>query len=165
MAQEENMDKELLFQQYKLYCEMKEGFVNRNFATNKFYLSIIIILFVIIFFTRDVSFPYAISANLIMAAIGMAVSFFWWSNADSYNIMIRVKLKHVIDEMEKQLPMPAHLLEMKNYANYKKQNKLIVFSDMQKGCAIVMMLLFFVIFLFEVAYPLVAWLRGPFEGI
>ena len=54
---------------------------------------------------------------------------------------------------------------MKNYANYKKQNKLIVFSDMQKGCAIAMMLFFFVIFLFEFAYPLVSWISGPFDGV
>ena len=165
MAQSENTDKELLFQQYKLYCEMKESFVNRNFATNKFYLCMIIVIFLIMFFTRDISFDYNISANLVMSILGMAVGFFWWSNADSYNIMIKVKLKHVIDEMEKQLPMAAHLIEMQNYNNYKKQNKLIIFSDMQKGIAISMMLIFFVLFLFELAYPLITLCYGPSAGM
>ena len=160
MALDENIDKDLLFQQYKLYCEMKESFANRNFSTNKFYLCLIIVIFVIMFFTRDISFDYNISANLIMGLIGMAVSFFWWSNADSYNIMIKVKLKHVIDEMEKHLPMAVHLIEMKNYAEYKKENKLVIFSDMQKGIAIGMMVLFFVLFLFELAYPIVTAIYG-----
>ena len=103
------------------------------------------------FFTIDVSFKYGISANLIMTVLGMAVSFFWWSNADAYNIMIKVKLKHVIDEMEKQLPVPMHLWEMKNFAQYKKQNKVVIFSDMQKGVAIFMIFIFFCIFIIEAA--------------
>ena len=161
MAQDE---KNLLFEQYKLYYEMKEKFVDRNFTTNKFYLSLIVAIYVVMFFTRDISFDYNISANLVMALIGMAVSFFWWSNADSYNVMIKVKLKHVIDEMEKQLPFAPHLLEMQNYANYKKQNKLIIFSDIQKGIALAMAFIFFVLFLFELAYPLITIFYGPVDA-
>ena len=164
MTQAENTDKNLLFQQYKLYCEMKENYVNRNFTTNKFYLCLIVAIYAIMFFTRDISFDYNISANLILGIIGMAVSFFWWSNADSYNIMIKVKLKHVIDEMEKQLPMAVHLMEMKNYASYKKENKLVIFSDMQKGIAIAMLLIFFVLFLIELAHPVVSMLYGPVDS-
>ncbi len=164
MEQNNNIDKDLLFKQYKLYCQMKEGFVDRNFMTNKFYLCIVILIFVIMFFTRNITFDYNISANLIMAILGMAVSFFWWSNADAYNIMIKVKLKHVIDEMEKQLPMAAHLIEMKSFSQYKKQNKVVIFSDMQKGVAISMILIFFIIFLLEIAYPLVTMFYGPLEG-
>ena len=164
MEQDNNIDKDLLFKQYEIYCYEKESFANRNFATNKFYLCVIIAIYLIMFFTREISFSYNISANLIMAIIGMAVSFFWWSNADAYNIMIKVKLKHVIDEMEKQLPMPIHLIEMKNFSSYKKQNKLIIFSDMQKGVAIAMMLIFFVLFLLELSYPVTTLLFGPLDG-
>ena len=147
MEQNNNTDKNLLFEQYKLYCQMKEGFVDRNFMTNKFYLCVVIAIFVIMFFTRTITFDYNISANLVMSILGMAVAFFWWSNADAYNIMIKVKLKHVIDEMEKQLPMPMHLVEMKSFAQYKKQNKVVIFSDMQKGVAIAMIIIFFCLFL------------------
>ena len=157
-------DKEVLFEQYKLYCQMKEGFVDRNFMTNKFYLCVVIAIFVVMFFTRNVTFDYNISANLVMAILGMAVSFFWWSNADAYNIMIKVKLKNVIDEMEKVLPMSAHLIEMKGFSRYKKQNKVVIFSDMQKGVAISMILIFFIIFLLEVGYPLMTMFYGPLEG-
>ena len=164
MEKDNNIDKELLFEQYKLYCQMKEGFVDRNFMTNKFYLCVVIAIFVIMFFTRNITFNYNISANLIMSILGMAVAFFWWSNADVYNIMIKVKLKHVIDEMEKQLPMAAHLIEMKGFSQYKKQNKVVIFSDMQKGVAISMILIFFIIFLMEVAFPVMTIFYGPLEG-
>ena len=164
MGQENNMDKELLFQQYKLYCDQKESFASRNFLTNKFYLCVIIAIYLIMFLTRDISFAFNISANLIMSLIGMAVSFFWWSNADAYNIMIKVKLKHVIDEMEKQLPFPMHKMEQEKFREYKKENKIIVFSDMQKGVAIGMMLLFFALFIIEISAPIMTILLGPVEG-
>ena len=164
MEQENNMDKELLFRQYKLYCEQKESFASRNFVTNKFYLCLIIGIYLIMFLTRDISFAFNISANLIMSIIGMAVSFFWWSNADAYNIMIKVKLRHVIDEIEKQLPFPMHKVEQDKFKEYKKENKFIVFSDMQKGVAIGMMLLFFALFIIELSMPIMTLLLGPVDG-
>ena len=57
------------------------------------------------------------------------------------------KAYKLIDEMEKQLPVPMHLWEMKNFAQYKKQNKVVIFSDMQKGVAIFMIFIFFCIFI------------------
>lgn len=165
MEQEKsNFDKDLLFQQYEIYYTMKERFVDRNFMTNKFYLCVVIMIFVVMFFTKDITFDYNVSANLIMSILGMAVSFFWWSNADAYNIMIKVKLKHVIDEMEKHLPMAVHLIEMKGFSQYKKQNKVVIFSDMQKGVAICMILIFFIIFLMKLALPLITVLYGPLDG-
>ncbi len=162
MEQEnKNFDKEMLFNQYKLYYEMKERFVDRNFTTNKFYLCTVILIFVVMFFTKDIQFDYRISANLIMSIIGMAVSFFWWSNADAYNIMIKVKLKNVMDEMEKQLPYAIHLIEMKGFSQYKKENKVVVFSDMQKGVAICTCLLFFIIFLIKMADPVIELFYAP----
>ena len=164
MEQEKNFDKDLLLEQYKLYYTMKERFVDRNFTTNKFYLCMVIAIFVVMFFTTEITFAYGISANLVMSILGMAVSFFWWSNADAYNIMNKVKLKHVMDEMEKQLPMAIHLVEMKGFAQYKKQNKVVIFSDMQKGVAICMILIFFIIFLINMALPIVTIFYAPVDA-
>ena len=52
----ENLDKNLLLEQYKIYCYEKESFTNRNFATNKFYLCTIIAIFVIMFFAKNITF-------------------------------------------------------------------------------------------------------------
>ena len=157
----DTLDKNLLLEQYKIYCYEKESFANRNFATNKFYLCTIIAIFLIMFFTKNITFDYNISANLIMALIGIAISFFWWSNADAYNILIKVKLKHVIDEMEKQLPIAMHAIENDNFIKYKKQNKLFVFSDTQKIVAIIMGIIFGILLIFEIIYPIVNLLYGP----
>lgn len=157
----ENLDKNLLLEQYKIYCYEKESFANRNFATNKFYLCTIIAIFLIMFFTKDITFNYNVSANLIMAFIGIAISFFWWSNADAYNILIKVKLKHVIEEMEKQLPIAMHGIENDNFMKYKKQNKIFVFSDTQKIVAIIMGIIFGILFVFEIIYPIANLLYGP----
>ena len=41
---------ELIFQEYRLYTEQKDNFIDRNFNTNRFYMiSIIVILFAMIF--------------------------------------------------------------------------------------------------------------------
>ena len=47
---------ELIFQEYKLYAEQKENFIDRNFQTNKFYMiSFVAIIFAMIF-TNNVVF-------------------------------------------------------------------------------------------------------------
>ena len=41
---------ELIFQEYKLYAEQKENFIDRNFRTNRFYMiSFVAIIFAMIF--------------------------------------------------------------------------------------------------------------------
>ena len=155
------MDKELLIEQYKIYYSMKERFVDRNFTTNKFYLVLVFVILLAMFYAKNISFDYNISANLILAILGMAISYFWWANADTYNIMIRVKLKHVMDEIEKELPFPIHSMEQKGFIQYKKQNKVLVFSDMQKAIALAMLLIFFVLFLLQLVYPIAELFYGP----
>ena len=155
------MDKELLIEQYKIYYSMKERFVDRNFTTNKFYLVLVFVILLAMFYTKNISFDYNISANLILAILGMAISYFWWSNADTYNTMIKVKLKHVMDEIEKELPFPIHSMEQKGFIQYKKQNKILVFSDMQKAIALAMLLIFFVLFLLQLVYPIAELFYGP----
>ena len=155
------MDKELLIEQYKIYYTMKERFVDRNFTTNKFYLAFVFIILLAMFYTKDISFDYNITANLVLSILGMGISYFWWANADTYNTMIRVKLKHVMDEIEKELPFPIHALEQKGFVQYKKQNKILVFSDMQKAVALAMLLIFFVLFLLQIVYPIAEIIYGP----
>jgi hypothetical protein len=159
------MDKELLIEQYKIYYSMKERFVDRNFTTNKFYLAFVFIILMAMFYTKDISFDYNITANLVLSILGMGISYFWWANADTYNTMIRVKLKHVMDEIEKELPFQIHALEQKGFVQYKKQNKILVFSDMQKAVALAMLIIFFVLFLLQIVYPIAELIYGPMVTI
>ena len=47
---------ELIFQEYKLYSEQKENFIDRNFSTNKFYLATFIVTIFAIIYTNNVVF-------------------------------------------------------------------------------------------------------------
>lgn len=142
-------DKHIALEQYRIYCTMKENFVDRNFGTNKYYISVLIVLFVAMYITQDISFEFNISAIMINCLIGMGICFFWWSNVDSYDTLIKIKLKSVIDEIEKVLPIQPHLLEKEGFMEFRKQKKGYIFSDVQKGMALGMFIMFMVLFLIE----------------
>ena len=85
------MDREeLIFNEYKTYCEQKENFIDRNFRTNKFYMTAVVVLIFAMIYTGNVVFLNKISATLVFALFGISVSALWWMNVDSYNTLIKV---------------------------------------------------------------------------
>lgn len=141
---------EILFQQYKLYTEQKEQFANRSFYTNKFYLSLIILLILIMFLTKDYSFAYGLSSTLIFSIAGMALCVLWWINVDSYNFILKVKLSKVVEEIEKKLPFQPYTQEFLAIKELRKNKKAFVFADIQKLLATFVLLLFFVLAISEI---------------
>ena len=96
---------ELIFQEYKLYAEQKENFIDRNFQTNKFYMvSFVAIIFAMIY-TGNVVFMSKISATLVFSLIGISVCALWWMNVDAYNILIKIKFANVLETLEEKLPV------------------------------------------------------------
>ena len=79
---------EIMFEQYKLYTEQKEKFVDRSFQANRFYLLLILGLVVVMFLTKDYSFSYGLNSTLIFSAMGVAICSLWYINVDSYNLLI-----------------------------------------------------------------------------
>ena len=144
------MDKdELIFQEYKLYTEQKENFIDRNFKTNRFYMiSFVAIIFAMIF-TNNIYFISFISATLIFSLIGILVCSLWWMNVDAYNILIKIKYANVIEKIEEKLPITPFSDEYKGIEEYKN-NKVFMFSDIQKFIAVVGALFFFAIFVSEI---------------
>ena len=72
---------ELIFKEYKTYCEQKENFVNRNFSTNKFYMVAIVILVFAMIYTGNIVFLNKISATLVFAIFGIkdiSIAFSHW---------------------------------------------------------------------------------------
>lgn len=141
---------EILFQQYKLYTEQKEQFANRSFYTNKFYLTLIILLILIMFLTKDYSFAYGLSSTLVFSIAGMALCMLWWINVDSYNFILKVKLSKVIEEIEKKLPFQPYTQEFLAIKELRKNKKAFVFADIQKLLATFVLLLFFVLAISEI---------------
>ena len=140
---------EILFQQYRLYTEQKEKFVDRSFQTNKFYLLLLLGLILTMYLTKDCSFIYDLSSTLVFSAAGLAICVLWWINVDSYNFLIKVKLSKVIEEIEKKLPIQPYTQEFLAIKDFRKNKREFLFADIQKSLAILLLLLFFILFSYE----------------
>lgn len=146
---------ELLFQQYKLYTEQKDTFVERSFATNKFYLVLVLVMLVVVFLTQDINFHNKVNLSLVLCIAGAALSALWWLNMDSYNFLIKMKFSKVIQEIEKSLPGQPYEMEYQAIIDYRKNKKMFLFSDIQKALALLSFLLYFVLLMIELV-PMLA---------
>lgn len=143
---------EIMFQQYKLYSEQKERFVDRSFITNKFYLVLVLAIILTMYLTKEYSFVYGLSSTLIFSIAGMVICFLWWINVDSYNFLIKVKLSKVLEELEKKLPVQPYTQEFAAILDLRKSKREFLFADIQKIFTILTFLLFFVLFLYEIFF-------------
>ena len=145
---------ELIFQEYKLYTEQKDNFIDRNFNTNRFYMvSIIVILFAMIY-TGNVVFMERLTATLVFSIIGMSFCALWWMNVDSYNTLIKIKFANVIEKIEEKFPVKPFTDEYKGIEEFRNK-KVFMFSDIQKFIAVLGALFFFAVFVSEIS-PLIA---------
>ena len=132
-----------------MYTEQKENFIDRNFKTNRFYMLAIIGLIFALIYTHNILFLNKLTATLIFAFFGIAVSSLWWMNVDSYNTLIKIKYADVIEKIEEKLPIHPYTDEYKSIEEFKNR-KIFMFSDIQKLIAIVSALFFFAVFISEI---------------
>ena len=144
---------ELILREYKMYSEQKENFIDRNFNTNRFYMASIFVLIIALIYTGNVIFLNKISARLVFALMGTAVCTLWWMNVDSYNTLIKVKFANVLERIEEKLPVKPFTDEYKGIEDFRN-NKVFMFSDIQKLIAVTAALFFFAVFVSEIT-PLV----------
>lgn len=140
---------ELLLEEYKLYTEQKDNFIDRNFSTNRFYMISFVAVILVLIFTGNIVFMEKLTATLLFSAIGMAVCTLWWMNVDSYNILIKIKFANVIEQMEEKLPFKPFTEERKGIEEFRNK-KIFMFSDIQKFIAVLGALFFFIIFVSEI---------------
>ena len=141
---------ELIFNEYKLYAEQKENFIDRNFRTNRFYMIIVIALIFAMIYTGNVIFMNKLSATLVFALFGLAASILWWMNVDSYNTLIKIKYADVIEKIEEKLPVQPFRDEYKSIDEFKK-NKVFMFSDIQKFIATIAAIFYFAVCVSEIS--------------
>lgn len=148
------MDREeLIFQEYKTYCDQKENFIDRNFNTNKFYMAAIFVIIIAMIYTGNVVFINLITATLVFALLGVSISALWWMNVDSYNTLIKIKYANVIEKIEEKFPVKPFTDEYQGIDEYRGK-KVFMFSDIQKLIAAISALFFFAICVSEIS-PLV----------
>ncbi len=143
------MDREqLVFEEYKLYTEQKENFIDRNFRTNRFYMTAVFVLLFALMYTTNIVFLEKISATLLFALLGISVSALWWMNVDSYNTLIKVKYANVIEKIEEKFPVKPFTDEYKGIEEFRNR-KVFMFSDIQKLIASVAAVFFFAVLVSE----------------
>ncbi len=144
---------EMILQEYRLYTEQKDNFIDRNFNTNRFYMISFLVVILAMIFTSNVVFMERITATLLFSLIGISVCALWWMNVDSYNTLIKIKFANVIEKIEEKLPVKPFTEEYKGIEEFRDK-KVFMFSDIQKIIAVFGALFFFAVFVSE-ASPIV----------
>lgn len=123
-------EKYLILEQYRIYSDAKEKFIDRQFSTNKFYLTVNIIILLLAYVLNILTPQY--HATLVLSIIGIAITFMWTMSIDTYQTLIKVKYAKVLEFIETKLPEQPYHKEFEEYTSMKKKKNLIVFGDMQK---------------------------------
>ena len=144
----DNNDKYLILEQYRIYSDAKEKFIDRQFTTNKFYLVLNIIILITTYILSTLTPQY--HAVIVLCVIGMAVSFMWWVNIDTYQMLIKVKYANVLEYLETKLPEQPYHKEFKDYSEMKRNKNLIVFGDFQKYLTITIAMVYVIACTFSV---------------
>ena len=98
-------DKVILLEQYKVFVKTADDITVRRLATNRFYLTILLGLFIIAgsFISKEMAGLFDKQIILILiSVIGIFLSLFWYMNIESYRLLNKAKFK-VIHEMEAEL--------------------------------------------------------------
>ena len=124
----------VILEQYKIYSDAKEKFIERQFVTNRFYLVLNLVILITLQIISTITpqlYPL-----IVLALIGVGISLMWWMNIDSYQLLIKVKYSGVLEYLETKLPEQPYKKEYNDYTQLKKKNNLIVFGDFQKFLAL-----------------------------
>ncbi len=141
-------DKSIILEQYRIYSDAKEKFIDRQFTTNRFYLVLNLILLVITYLLATLTPQY--QPVIVLSVIGMAASLMWWMNIDSYQLLIKIKYAQVLEYLETKLPEQPYKKEFQDYKDIKKRKKLIVFGDFQKVLTIAIACVYLVACMYSV---------------
>ncbi len=129
-----NDEKFLILEQYRIYTDAKEKFIDRQFATNRFYLVLNIILLVTTYVLSTLTPQY--QPVIVLSVIGIAITLMWWMNIDTYQMLIKVKYANVLEYLETKLPEQPNHKEFVDYSEMKHKKGVIVFGDFQKILAL-----------------------------
>ncbi len=134
-------EKHLILEQYRIYNEMKESFINRSFMINRFFMIISAVFLFSLIFTK------MLAANqffllLGLEIFGMASCIMWISNQDAYSTIIKIKYNSVIEKLEDDLPKAPNKDEYKELTDRRSNKRIILVKDIQKWFAILLMFVF-----------------------
>lgn len=134
-------EKHLILEQYRIYNEIKESFINRSFMINRFYMIFSAVFLFSLIFAKMLA-PTQYFLLLGLEVFGIAVCIMWISNQDAYSSIIKIKYNSVIEKLEEDLPKSPNKEEYKELSDQRSNKKVILVKDIQKWFAIFLMLVF-----------------------
>ncbi|OKZ72236.1 MAG: hypothetical protein BHV87_12680 [Clostridiales bacterium 36_14] len=142
----------IILEQYRIYTESKDKFIERSFQTNRHYFLVVCVLCVILVLFKQFFPSIAIIFTLFLSFAGMGITILWYINQDNYLYLIKIKYANVLEEIEKRLPIAPNQMEHNSLDDkLKKHNAFIfLFSDIQKFMAIILFLFFLTYFLIDI---------------
>lgn len=144
---DEQIDKELLLEQYKTFLQTSEDLVSRRQNVNNFYISInsaIIAIFSTLF-AFDLSTEMRAVIGIIFAVVGIVLSVAWIKILIAYGNLNGSKMK-IISRIEKQLPASLYDAEWAALSDKLNQKRYVSFTDNEKKIPAIFILIYGMIF-------------------
>ena len=136
---------------YTEYNRSMEKFKAHNFATNRFYIVILMIVLAVILICKQVFLTGSIVITFVFSFFGLCVAIMWVITQDSYQKLISIKIANVLEEIEKELPVKPYTMEHEEIKKYKAGKKFFSYDSMQNFMGLVLALVFTVLFFSELA--------------
>lgn len=145
-------DTNIILEQYRIYTESKDKFIDRSFQTNRHYFLVICGLCIVLELFKQFFPTIAIIFTLFLSFAGMGIAMLWYLNQDSYSFLIKIKYANVLEEIENRLPIAPNQMEHAILnENLKKRHAFVfLFNDIQKFMAVILFLLFLTYFLIDI---------------
>ena len=145
-------DTNIILEQYRIYTESKDKFIDRSFQTNRHYFLVICGLCIVLVLFKQFFPTIAIIFTLFLSFAGMGIAMLWYLNQDSYSFLIKIKYANVLEEIENRLPIAPNQMEHAILnENLKKSHAFVfLFNDIQKFMAVILFLLFLTYFLIDI---------------
>lgn len=145
---------EHLLEQYKLYVEMADRISERRMRTNKFYISLLSGLLVLLSILVNVGNFNQSLIFVIVSILGIALCVIWNINIQSYRQLNSGKFK-VIHEMEQDLPFPCYDKEWKILGKGKEKSKYLQLTRVEKYIPLILSIPYIFLFLYTLASLLI----------
>lgn len=134
---------------YREYNNSMEKFKAHNFASNRFYIIILMVVLFIILLAKQIFISGSLLFTFAFSFFGMCTSIMWVITQDSYSHLISIKTGKVLEEIEKDLPVKPYTLEHEEIKKYKQGKKFFSFDNMQNFLALAMAFVFTILFFSE----------------
>lgn len=129
----DKIDTKVLLEQYKIFLQTSETLVSRRQNVNSFYISINSALITIfgVLLALEIAPVYKFSTIVLLALVGIILSFSWTKILISYGDLNSSKMK-IISCIEKQLPASLYDAEWAALSDKLNTRKYVSFTNSEK---------------------------------